>query len=107
MAILDYSFGTLSIPNTWQPCHVKEIVEYLKYCGYDFELYKEFHTSKYILIRDNITVYYKKCSEICEDLLDLYFKEKHEEEVKYFENRKKKELKNKNFKKEVLLKWKN
>lgn len=103
MENLDYCFGTLQIPNVWHHCHVEKIVKYLKHRGYLFEVYKEFNFSKYILIKDNTYCFYKKASEICEDLISIYFKERHLEEVAYFEERKNKACKNKNFS-EVLKK---
>jgi hypothetical protein len=104
MEKLDYSFGTLRVPSVWQPCHVEEIVKYLHHRGYQFEVYKEFDTSQYILVRDNMYCYYKKASEICEALISLYFQEKHDEEVAYFEARKKASVKNKQFS-EVIFKY--
>lgn len=92
------NFRTGEIPFAWQPCHVKEIITFLKERGYQYELYKEFGTSKYILKNKNAIVFYKSSKEICEDLFQLYFEEKEEEEKEYFQKRAERDKKaNKNF----------
>lgn len=80
MEKLDYLYGQKKMPNTWQPCHVLEIVNYLKEKGYNYELYKETSKSKFILVNKNACLFYKTCAEICNALVDLYFLEKEEEE---------------------------
>ena len=76
MEKLDYLYGQKKMPNTWQPCHVLEIVNYLKEKGYNYELYKETSKSKFILVNKNACLFYKTCAEICNALVDLYFLEK-------------------------------
>ena len=86
--------GIKSVPNVWQPCHVLEIVNYLISRGYNYELYKEIDSSKYILVNRNALLFFKRASEVCESLKDLYFSEKQEEEIEYFRSRNQKQRKN-------------
>lgn len=98
MEKLSYFAGRKSTPETWQPCHVKEIIDYLILKGYQYELYKNSYASKYILKNKNAIIFYKNCKELCEDLVELYFKEKEEEEIEFYRKRAERDKKaNKNF----------
>lgn len=94
MEKLNYFSGIKSVPNTWQPCHVLEIVCFLKSRGYNYELFKEINVSKYILQNKNAVMFFKSCKEICESLIDLYFDEKREEEIEFIKNRNERQKKN-------------
>ena len=87
MEKLSYFYGEKSTPNNWQPCHVLEIVNYLKQRGYNYELYKETTKSKYILVNKNAVLFYTKCADICNDLKDLYFLEQEKEYHEYIQRR--------------------
>lgn len=91
---LSYFAGVCSVPSTWQPCHVMEIITYLKSRGYNYELYKEINSSKFILVNKNAVLFYKKASELCDALKDLYFDEKKSEEVELIKARNDKARKN-------------
>jgi len=104
MEKLSYFCGVKSIPSTWQPCHVEEIISYLNLRGYHFECYKERSSSKYILVCNNVVSFYKRSAELCESLIDTYFEEKNIEEVEFFKERNVKALKQNYFSKGEVLK---
>ena len=98
MEKLNYFCGRKTTPETWQPCHVKEIIDYLILKGYQYEVYKELHTSKFVLKNKNAVIFYKNCKEICEDLVELYFQEKEQDEIQYYKERAERDKRaNKNF----------
>ena len=105
MATLSYFCGRRSTPNTWQPAHVDEIISFLKSRGYSYELYKERDKSKYILVNKNAFVFYPKCSDLCEALINLYFEEKQQEENEFMRQRIERAKKNGVMLSAVYCKW--
>lgn len=99
---LSYFSGIKNIPDNWNNSHVEEIYNYLISRGYRFKLFKELSSSKYILSIGNHVAFYYSAKQFCLDYLDLYFKEKEEEEIQFFKDRNQKALKQKNLIKEVL-----
>lgn len=86
---LSFFNGIRSTPNTWQPCHVTEIVDYLYSRGFCFAFYKLYNGSKFIICIDNVSIFFKSCQEICSYLIDYYFAEKEEEEREFFASKRK------------------
>ena len=99
---LSYFSGVKYVPSLWQNCHVEEIYNYLCSRGYKFKLFKQFDSSNYILSLKNHVSYYNSCKEFCIDFIDLYFKEKEEEEKEFFRRRNELALKEKILIKGVL-----
>lgn len=91
---LSFFSGVRSVPSTWQPCHVLEIVCYLKSRGYNYELYKEINVSKYVLVNKNAVMFFRNCKELCESLIEIYFEEKNQEEIEFIKSRNEKAKKN-------------